>query len=207
MKTRLLLGSALLLALGVGCDRQAQRPGAERIYAAWEGGLTLVYEAPDLPASERADHRLQVRVASSRLEGKVRRTELSYGTFQGEIRSSYRLEDGGVFLQSQKGEVMVLPSGFPERVDHWETRGLDCQLLGYGSADHLGLVLPKGSATVGVWVEVRNPSGHSRRVFYLPGLGELEALEWREGRWVAINRLVSVGFSDAPVLKKEGAAS
>ena len=64
---RILVPVALLLALGCERTLSPQR----QPFAAWEEGLTLIYEDPRLPDAARFQNRLQVRVAKC--------TELSGG--------------------------------------------------------------------------------------------------------------------------------
>lgn len=187
------------LAVLVGCDAM---PGAERPqpYAPWETGLTLIYERLEVPAAERMAQRIQIRVEASRPAPEGFEVELSTASLQGMQRSKVRMERGGLtVMDGEKVAVQLLPEGFPERTGSWQVGSMTYSVVGRAQAP-AGLPNLPESARIGVWVEGRSSTGERQRVFYLPGIGEAEALQWREGRWVPVLRLVSRGFTDpAPV--------
>ena len=78
-------------------------------------------------------------------------------------------------------------------------RGTKFRVLGRAVADLHGLKLPDTADRVGVWVESESPQGPRLRTYFLPDIGEVETLVWRQGAWLSANRLVSRGFTDAPV--------
>jgi len=189
-----------LTLLGTAC-RWAGMPSQEKLYAAHEAGLTLIYENPLLPTEARHSERLQVRVAASKDVDGGKAVRITYTSLRGEFSTLYFQKDGSIFL-SEDGKTpgfMVYPPGFPDRVTQWEARGTKFRVLGRAEADLHGLKLPDTSDRVGIWVELEAPQGARQRTFLLPDIGEVETLAWRGGAWVCINRLVSRGFSDAPL--------
>lgn len=189
---------ALLLA-GAACRWMGPPPG-EKIYAAREVGLTLIYENPQLEPQARKDERLQVRVAATKETEAGTAVRTTYTSLKGEDSTLTFQKKGGVFL-SQDGQtpgLVVMPAGFPDQVALWELRGTTFRVLGRATADLHGLKLPEIADKVGVWVESQTPQGLRQRTFFLPEIGEVETLVWREGAWLSINRLVSRGFTDAP---------
>jgi hypothetical protein len=197
-----LLGVASLgaLLLGTAC-RWAGLPARETVFAAHEAGLTLVYENPQLSPEARFGQRLQVRVAASKEVDGGRTVRVTFTSMRGEVSALYFQKDGGIWL-SQDGKtagLQVYPAGFPDRVTQWEVQGTKFRMLGRAVADLHGLKLPDTADRVGVWVEAESPQGLRQRTFLLPDMGEVETLAWRDGKWVSINRLVSRGFTDAPV--------
>lgn len=198
MKPLRLLACLPLLTL-TACRWVAPEP-REKVYAAHEAGLTLQYENPLTVSGDRFSDRMQVRVATSKVGSQGRAVRVVYTSRQGEISAVYLQKDGGVYL-SQDGVtpgILIYPPGFPDRVTHWEVRGSHFKVLGRAGFDPKGLNLPDTSDTVGVWVESESPQGVRQRTFLLPDIGEVETLEWRDGTWICVNRLVSRGFTDAP---------
>jgi hypothetical protein len=199
--TRAALGAALaLVALTAGCDRMVARRPAQ-VFAPWEEGLTLAYEDPTLEPGVRSERRQQVRVRESRpAQGGVLVTK-TFSTLSGQWEAQVLERDGGVRLQTPSGGggVLLLPEGFPDRVDRWEARGAFNWVVGRAAADLPGIRLYP-DPTVGVWVETAplDRPGPRTRTFYLPDLGEAETLTWLNGRWVTTNILVSRGFTDLP---------
>lgn len=193
------LGAAALLLL-VGCDGAIRpRPASTPIFAPWEEGLTLIYESPELPDAQRFERRLQVKVLRSKDAGKGREVEVSYATFQGEMKLQLAHRGGGSFLELQGlPELPILPQGFPDQVSTWTLRETTYQVIGRASVVGMGLRLPQGHPTDGVWVEARTPDGTRRHTLYLPDLGEVESRVLVDGRWKVVNRLVSRGFSETP---------
>ncbi|HJW73885.1 MAG TPA: hypothetical protein VJ486_13760 [Geothrix sp.] len=192
------LGSLALLA-ALACQPQPTRP---MLYGPWEEGLTLAYEDPTLPPSQRRDLRLQIRVAQSRIgpnePGLVR---LEYTSLKGQLSLLVRHGKGGITLLAQDGRPLaqLLPEGFPATAT-WTNRGTAFHVIGRAAWD-AGTVLPPGSDAVGFWVEAVPPAGPRSRTLYLPDLGEVETREWRDGAWVTVNRLVARGFTDLPSAK------
>jgi hypothetical protein len=194
-----------LLILGTAC-RWGGTPARERIFAPREAGLTLQYENPELADGKRLDERLQVRVAETRpVEGGLA-VQVAYASLHGALSTQYFLPAGGGLYLCPDGRmpgILVFPAGFPDAVTRWEVRGMKYRVLGRAVADLHGLRLPETSDRVGVWVETESPAGQRQRTFFLPDIGEVETLSWRDGAWVSVNRLVSRGFTDAPGLKTE----
>jgi hypothetical protein len=93
----------------------------------------------------------------------------------------------------------VLPQGFPDTLQAWvdAPRGLSFRILGR-AVWTAPFALPATVDATGLWVETERKDGIKRRSFYLKGLGEVESLEWRNGAWVTVNRLVGRGFTDLP---------
>ena len=198
-RVRASLGPLVLLT-ALAFQPQPSRPA---IYGPWEEGLTLAYEDPSLPPSQRMEHRLQVRVAQSHLApkepGLVR---LDYTSLRGRFSLQVRYANGGVTLLAEDGRSIAqpLPEVFPT-VTTWVDRGISFRLLGRAAWDG-GDILPAGSDAVGFWVEAVPPSGPRTRTLYLPDLGEVETQEWRNDAWVTVNRLVARGFTDLPSVKQ-----
>jgi len=188
--------AALLLLLA--CDSRSVAP----VYAPWEEGLTLGFENPALPESQRFANRLQVRVAKSSLApGTPRLVQLDLASVRGQMSLFLRPQDGGVQLLDSQEHLLaqLLPPGFPNR-ETWTERGIEFRVIGRAAWSGASL-LPATAAPVGVWVEARMPGGLRRRTLYLPDLGEVETQEQRDGEWVPVNRLVSRGFTDLPALQ------
>jgi hypothetical protein len=192
------LGSLALLA-ALACQPQPSRPA---IYGPWEEGLTLAYEDPTLPPSQRRDQRLQIRVAQSRIApNEPGLVKLDYTSLRGQFSLLVRHFKGGITLLAEDGKPLaqLLPEGFPATTA-WTSRGTTFHVLGRAAWDG-GTILPSGSEAVGFWVEAVPPSGPRTRALYLPDLGEVETREWRDGTWVTVNRLVARGFTDLPSAK------
>lgn len=170
------------------------------MYGPHEAGLTLIYENPSLPEAQRAEQRQQLRVeASKEVDGgvMVRRSYSSLSSPPMDLVVFHR--SGGTALVRPDGgaQLQVLPEGFPERVRAWELQGARYRVLGRSEA-RLSLALPP-EQRLGVWVESVPAKGPRTRVLYLPGLGEVESLVQEGNGWICVNRLVSRGFTDAPI--------
>jgi len=191
------LGALLALALSTGCDR-VFLPDLHPVYAAWEEGLTLGYEDPSLEPALRLQKRQQVRVKESRPAGPALAVTKTFTSLTGQWDMQVLQKDGGVTLQS--GGILLLPEGFPDRVDRWETRGTFNWVVGRADVQLPGVRLADPAGAVGVWVEsiALNGSGNRTRTLYLPDIGEAETLTWSQGRWVTTNLLVTRGFTDVP---------
>lgn len=191
-----------LLALGlVGCGLVP--PDPPRSYVPIEEGLTLQYEDPSHPSKDPFHDRVQVRVAGSRLENGVRKLLYTTTNHQGQTQVFYLEREGGLFRpQPDQSTTVLFPEGFPHRVQRWESQAMHFRLLGHAIHPIPGLSLPPDQDRLGVWVEASDASGPIRRTFYLPGIGEAEGYEPRNGTWVCVNRLVARGFTDAPALKQ-----
>ena len=188
----------LVLLATLACQPTAPRP----IFGPWEEGLTLAFEDPTLPAAEQRSHRLQVRVAKSRLApGEPGLVQLDFATAQGQFPMQVRYRNGGVALVAEDGKILgqPLPEGFPA-TSAWEDHGTRSRVIGRASWDGAAL-LPPGTDPVGYWVESSPATGPRRHTLYLPDLGEVESREERDGAWVTVNRLVARGFTDIPAIK------
>ncbi len=197
MKTLPILG-AVLLALSLGCSL---KPSCAPVYAAWEEGLTLGFEAQDVPAAQRAESRFQKQVTRTAIEGDTRKVEVAYTTLQGRLVMHQVLRKGAVhFLDGQGRSQVLIPEGFPDLVFSWETPSHRFRVLGRAGWERAAPAFPETQSREGVWVEAMplKPGGTRIRAFYLPDIGEAEAREWRDGRWVTTNLLVSRGFSEIP---------
>ena len=188
------LGAALLL-LAAGCDRMVSK-GTEPVYASWEAGQTLVYAKPGAEESQR----LQVRVKASKLGPDGRTVVRTYTSFTTVTEATFRLQDGleALKLDGSK-EMAILPAGFPDRVSRWEERGIINFVVGRARVDLPGVKLPDPDA-VGIWYETvpATAAGVRRRTLLVPNYGEVETLNWKNGKWVVVNILVSQGFTEAP---------
>ena len=192
---RILVPTALLL-LASACMPQRQ----SRVYGPWEEGLTLAYEDPTLPQPQRSQERLQVRVAKASFQAAGSGTvQVDYTSVHGSLTLVLQHQDGGIALLGPDGKVLarILPEGFPQ-TSAWEDRGTAFHVVGRATWDGAS-ILPSTSSAVGEWVEARPAQGPLRRTLYLPGLGEVESQELRQGTWVTINRLVARGFTDLPI--------
>jgi hypothetical protein len=192
---RHLLGAALLL-LGLGCDRLVHG-GKPPVYAPWEEGLTLSFMDPSRPGLPN----LQVRVDRCRGEGNASTVATTYTTLETQLSATFFLRDGGTALvrEGQPSRV-ILPDGFPERVSRWEDEDHRLnQVIGRTLVHLDGVSLPNPQ-TLGVWVESRGQdgTGPARRTLLVPDFGEVQAFEFRQGRWVEVNRLASWTFTDQP---------
>jgi hypothetical protein len=194
---RLVAAAAILLA--VGCDRMLTKQ-PQRTYMPWEEGLTLVYADPGAPMAQR----LQSRVKQSKVDpAGGRAIVMTYTTLSGQSEASFHTRDGLVALKLESGpEIRLLPEGFPDRVTTWEDRGFVNTIVGRAKVDLPGVKLPDPDAT-GIWIESRSVGTDSlrRRTLLVPDLGEVETLNWKNGRWVVVNRLVSQGFTDLTVVE------
>ena len=189
-----------MLLLGTGCGWMGF-PRQEKVFAAHEVGLTLHYEDPQLPPDARANERIQVRVAAAKETEAGRLVRMTYSSLRGEFSALYLQKEGGLFLvhEGKGGGVTVYPAGFPDRISHWTVRETKFRILGRATLPDLAVNLPGTSDRVGVWIESESPRGVRQRVFLLPDIGEVETLVWRGDAWVCTSRLISRGFTDAPV--------
>lgn len=188
---------AALLAMGLACERSAPN----EIFAPTEAGLTLAYEDPSLPAPQRAQERLQIRIAKVEQDGNKLLVTKTFTTLTGQMDVLFAYEDGGVSLMRdpRTAAFIVLPRHFPD-VRSWVDRGRRYRVEGRAAMPELGLRLPDTMSRIGVWVvsESVDGKGPARRSFFLPKLGEIETQELQGGRWVLVNRLFSYGFEDLP---------
>lgn len=185
----------VLLPLALACA-----PTESNVYGPHRAGLTLIYQNPSLPEAQRAEQRQQLRVeASKEVDGgvMVRRSYSSLSSPPLDLVVFHR--GGGTALVRPDGgaRLQVLPEGFPDRVQTWEVQGTRYRVLGRAEA-RLAMTLPSGQR-LGVWVESIPAKGPRTRVFYLPGLGEAESLVQEGNGWICVNRLVSMGHTDAPI--------
>ena len=189
--------AALLLLLA--CQPRTAPP----IYSPWEEGLTLTFENPSQPQPQRAEERVQVRVARSTMApGSPGLVQLDMTSTRGRRSLLLRHKDGGIELVSESGQVLAtpFPTRFPDLAP-WLDHGTEVQVLGRARWEGAAM-LPSTSNAIGVWVEARPPQEPRRRTLYLPDLGEVEAIEERNGGWVVVNRLVAHGFTDLPLHKR-----
>ena len=198
------LGSVLALLLVPGCDRMLV-PVRHRTYGAWEEGLTLGYENPQLAdAGQRIASRQMVRVKASAPGASGLAVTKTFSSLAGQWESRAVQRNGGIRLVTDApGGLVMLPEGFPDRVSRWEARGSFNWVVGRATADLPGIRFADPSDAVGVWVESFVPGhpGNRTRTLYLPDLGEAETLSWDpgQGRWSVTNQLVTRGFTDVPV--------
>ncbi len=187
-----------LLSVGLACEK----PAPQLIFAPTEVGLTVAYEDPSLPEAQRFRERLQVRVASVKEADQKRWVTKTFTTQQGELDVLFTYFDGGVSAMKDPTtpSLEILPRGFPN-VRPWEERGRRFRVTGRAALTESGLRLPDTVDRVGVWVDSESVDGKGPKLrsFYLPRLGEIETQELKDGKWVAINRMVSYGFVDAPM--------
>jgi len=192
---------ATLMLLALAACRSTPLESARHIYAPHEEGLTLAYENPTLSGTARSDARLQVRVDAAKpladggtIAGMLRHTRLS-----GETRYRFEIKDGGMTLADAEGRTsLLLPAGFPDRVQAWGAGASRTRVLGRGTLPVFDGVLPKGHPKVGVWIESESDGDGSprTRTLLLPDVGPAEVLEFRGGQWVTVSRLVARGFTD-----------
>lgn len=187
---RLLAPLALLTALGC-------QPQVTPLYAPWEEGLTLTYENPSLPPADRAQQRLELRVAQSPVApGRPERVGFDVTCMGMTRRMFLGFRSGAIDFVDAHGTLQshVFPAGFPA-VDHWEDQGTTYRVL--GRAAWTG---PRALAAtpdpVGIWVEARPTHGPGVRSFYLPDVGLAEERHERDGQWVTVNLLVGRRFTD-----------
>ncbi|HJV49550.1 MAG TPA: hypothetical protein VJ549_09780 [Geothrix sp.] len=180
-----------------------QPRGAAPVYGPWEEGLTLTYENPSLPQPLRSAERLQFRVARAALSAKgPTLVQLTLSSVHGQQSLLFKHEGGGIAMLDDQGNVIAqpLPTGF-QNLSHWTDRGIEYRLVGR-SAWEGATLLPETSDPVGLWIETRTPDGTRHRTLFLPNLGEVESRVYRDGAWVAVNRLVARGFTDLPTSKR-----
>lgn len=200
MKTalRALAAAALACVLGTGCRPDS---GRGEPFEAWETGRTLIFENPNLAdAGARFQQRLQKQVIRSEEASGARTVDLSYTSFQGRHGLRLVLKDGGVsMLDSVNRQLVLLPAGFPERTGSWDVGGYRLRVLGRARWGRETPTFPATRPPEGVWVEGEPLQGGVRiRVFFLPGFGEVEKREWRDGRWVTTNLMVGWSFQEVP---------
>lgn len=190
--------SVLLLASGLACERT----DPNELFASAEVGLTLAYENPSLPQPRRVQERLQVRIAKVEQENTKLLVTKTFTTLEGQMDVLFAYENGGVSLMrdAKTTAMVLLPPHFPN-VRGWEERGRRFRVEGRAAMPETGLRLPDTMNRTGVWVvsETLDGSGPRRRSFFLPRLGETESQEFRDGKWVVVNRLFSYGFADLPL--------
>lgn len=190
-----LLGGALLLLAATGCDRWVQPSAPAACYAPWEEGLTLGFVNPAQPGQPRR----QWRVAEVKEDAEGRHVRVEVTDLQGvETYQFLHQPDGCVALTNDAGaRATVLPAGFPDRVATWkDALDNDYRVIGLAKPNLPGLRLPDPNA-LGVWVEYHT-GGMRHRKLLVPDLGEVENVVWRDGAWVTVERLVTLGFTDSP---------
>ncbi|GLH71821.1 hypothetical protein GETHLI_03230 [Geothrix limicola] len=199
MQARLnrLAPAALLLLLA--CQPRSAAP----VYGPWEEGLTLTYENPSLPQPLRTAERLQFRVARASLSPSgPTLVRLTLSNAHGQQNLLFKHEGGGIAMLDDQGNVVAqpLPAGF-QNLSRWTDRGIEYRVIGRSTWEGAS-ILPETSDPVGLWIETRTPDGIQRRTLFLPNLGEVESRIYRDGAWVAVNRLVARGFTDLPTSKR-----
>jgi hypothetical protein len=198
----LLLGALLLFP---ACD-QTLSQARKTDYVPVETGLTLIYEDVLPSQAARFENRLQVRVASAKETPAGSRVTLTYSTLQNNHSFEFLHKDGGwVLMEGDAPLIVMLPEGFPDRVDRWEDRlrNTTFQVIGRAALQNPNLKLPDDFDRIGVWVEMVPKGGPRRRIFFLPNIGEAESQVLKDGTWVVVNRLVSRGFTDLPSVKTD----
>ena len=198
------LGAALvILAFSPGCDRMLA-PARHPVYAAWEEGLTLGYENPQLTdTAQRTQNRQMVRVKEAKPAASGMMITKTFTSFSGQAETRVLEYNGGVRLQAgTPGGILLLPEGFPDRVSRWSTRGTFNWVVGRATADLPGVRFADSGDVTGIWVESISQSDPTvrSRTFYLPDIGEAETMTWDQEhwRWAVTNRLVTRGFTDVP---------
>jgi hypothetical protein len=189
----------IVLLACLACQPRTAPP----VYGPWEEGLTLAYEDPSLPQSQRSENRLQVRVARSAIApGPPNLVQLDFTSLRGRMSVLVKHQDGGIDLVDESSHILAhsLPTHFPD-ITQWTDRGIEFHVIGRATWDGAA-ILPATSDPVGIWVEARPAQGPRRRALYLPNLGEVESCEERDGAWVTMNRLVARGFTDLPTTKR-----
>lgn len=201
MRTLACLVATVGLLASLGCERTLLQ-GRRTQYVPWEEGLTLIYEDPTLPPSQRFQERLQRRVSASKEIAQGRRVTITYSTLKNNLAVDFFTKDGSwAMLQGNDILMRWLPEGFPDRVDHWvdQGRGITFRVLGRGTVPNPDLKLPADFDRIGIWVEMESRLGPKRRILFLPNIGEAETLVLnRTGQWVKVSQLVSRGFTDLP---------
>jgi hypothetical protein len=194
---RALLPALLAAALSTACA-----PGGVKgaVYAPWEEGLTLVFENPRLPDALRREARFQVRVAKAPLHPSgERQVHLTLTDGTGQVEAFFVQKGGAVERVEGDRRFPVLPEGFP-RVDRWSDpeHHLHSWVLGRGAWEGGSVRLDDDAHRVGVWVETGSDQdpAYRRRSLLLPDLGEVEAYDWVDGRWLCSKRLVGRGWVD-----------
>jgi len=190
----------ILLLVSMACDRSLVER-RKTLFVPWEEGLTLVYEDPTLPDGVRFQERFQRRISASRPTPAGRRVTIVYTTLKSNNTFDFLSREGGwAMVEGDTPLFKVLPEGFPDKVDRWEdkARGMTFQLLGRATLQNPDLKLPDDFERTGLWVEMQTRDGARKRIFFLPDIGEAESRILQNGRWVAVNRLVSRGFTDLP---------
>lgn len=193
------------LLLLAGCDRTFTQ-ARKTVYAPQEEGLTLIYEDKSLPPAQRFQERLQRRVSASAETPAGRRVTIVFTTFKNNFSADFLSREGGwTLMRGDSPVVTLLPEGFPDRTDHWEDRdrGLVFHVVGRGALTNTSQSLPDDFDRIGIWVEMESRTGARQRIFYLPGVGEVETRILQNGTWVQGYQLVSRGFTDAPPAPKE----
>jgi len=200
MKLAPLAAALLALASASGCDR-VLLPERRVVYAAWEEGLTLGFEDPSLDPGQRLQKRQQVRVKRAEPAAGGLAVTKTFTSMSGQWETQVLQKDGGVLLQTEHGGgILLLPEGFPDRVERWESRGSFNWVVGRATVSLPGVRTEDPGGPVGVWVESAglDGAGTRTRTLYLPNIGEAQTMTWAQGRWVTTNLLVSRGFTDVP---------
>jgi hypothetical protein len=185
---------------------QGCRPGtkAAEVFEPWEVGRTLIFENPSIsdapPERVRFNRRIQKQVVRSTEDGSGLRVDTTYTTFQGQQGINLLLKDGSVSLIDAQGKRFpILPEGFPDRTSSWQAGTYRMRVLGRGRWGRQAPVLPATRPPEGVWVEGEPIlAGPKVRILYIPDFGEVEQLEWRNGKWVTTNLMVAWTFQDVP---------
>jgi hypothetical protein len=190
----------LSLAMTFACVREA---GQKAIYLPTEAGMTLQFANVDTEPVGSTNGRTQIRISHSKQTSEGLDVVCSISNLQGTADITFLCpQDGGVFLMaSDANKITVLPPGFPDKTLTWQSEGLNYQVIGRAKADipSVNLLDP-----IGVWVEATPMAPQllntdsKTRIFFLPGIGEAETKVLRQGNWKTINRLVGMGFTDAP---------
>jgi hypothetical protein len=181
------------------------RDDPQIIYAATRKGLTMLFENPSLDAETRAQSRYQLVVRDAVQTPQGLEVTASIASLQSTGTAVYLcLKDGGIYMYAADREraTVMLPPGFPFETKAWQTAGVNYRVMGRANADIPSVKLPN---PIGIWVESVPAQSHPqaqgdgiKRVLMLPGIGEAETRVFRNGSWVAINRLVGLGYAEGP---------
>lgn len=195
---------ALAAFIFVATPACVRRGEPHLVYAAFQPGLTLQFENPDLDAEVRVQSRYQVFVKDARKTPEGLEVTTTTASLKGSSATIYLcLQDGGIYtfaVDKDRASVM-LPPGFPYETTAWQAAGVNYRAIGRASANLSGIMLPN---PIGVWVEAvpaqtlqPSSANNIKRILMMPGIGEVETRVLRHGEWVTTNRLVGLSFTDA----------
>jgi len=205
MKILVVIGIAVL-ALSLFSCKHVNNFGENQVYAAWEDGLTLIFENISLSnPNNRNKERQLVRVEKS--------SETSAGlVVVQDVVPSHRNErvivvnkDGRVVLRTGSfgNDIVLLPGGFPNTITEWKSGMSFSRIIGRANFSLPVISLFDGLSNIGVWVETvhLDQANNRTRTLYLPNIGEVETMCWDQDKhcWVTSRRLIHMGFTDTSV--------